>query len=180
MTRKYWKKGKKQFLFIVIGIVLEVLVFNCRALLSLPASNQQLEYTRDGNMLYAGGMEGKPNYLYVGVNAYTEEGEAVPVKLTLMLQDEGHADYYELSPITIYPLIEKSKYLSIHSYGEVEGMRIYLEANSEAAIQVTDMIYDAKVPWFVSLPRILAVFAGLNLIWLLRPGSGIYAWRWSV
>lgn len=131
-------------------------------------------------MVYMNGMEGKPNYLYVGVNAYTQGGETVPVKLTILLQDEGHSNYYELPQITIYPLVEKSKYLSIHSYGEVEGMRIYLEANSEADLQVTDIVYDAKVPWFVSLPRILAVFAGLSLVWSLRPGSGIYVWRWSV
>lgn len=174
--RKYWGKAVA---FLILSIFLEVVVFNCRALFSLTSTNQHLEYTREGNTLYLAGMDGEPGYLYLGISSYTETGDQVPVTVTLCLQDEGNSEYYELSEAAIYPPVEKSKYLRVYSYGAVEGMQIVLEAGTTADIRVTDVIYDAKVPWFVSGVRILAVFGVLCLIWCLRPASAIYKWNWT-
>lgn len=168
---------RKLFLFLAASILLELLVFNCRAVFSLGASNQRPDFVQDGNTLYVGGMSGEPHCLYVDVDGRAENGSQVPVMLMISIQDEGSEEYYDLSWITIYPLVEKSKYLPVHSYGAVKGMRISMMTGAQAAIQVTDMVYDAKVPWFVSLPRMLAVFAVLCLAWSLRPGSGLYGWQ---
>lgn len=175
MIRKYWGKA---VIFMILSILLEVVVWNHRAWLSVGASNQPLEYTREGNSFYVTGMSGDPGYLYIGVDSYTAEGVTVPVTISIMIQDEGNSQYYELPQVTIYPPVEKSKYLSIHSYGAVEGMQIVLTPVSDADIQVTEMIYDAKVPCFFSVVRIAAVFGLLCLVWCLRPSSGIYAWNW--
>ncbi len=175
MIRKYWKKA---VLIFVISILLEVLVFNFRALCSLTASHQPLEYMMDGNTLYATGMNGEPGCIYVGVNSYNEDGQQLPVGIKVELQDEGNFQYYALTQLTIYPVIEKSKYLQIHSYGEVKAMRITFDVDAATTLHMTDLIFDARVPWFLSVPRMLAVFGMLCAILCLRPGSGIYRWSW--
>lgn len=176
MSRKFWKKA---VVFLGLSILLEMLVFNYRALFSMSASNQQLEFVREGSSVYAADMEGEPGYLYVGVEAYTENGGAAPVTLKISIQDEGNKNYYELQELTIYPMVEKSKYLRINSYGGVKGIQIALEPATSADIYVSDVIYDAKVPWFVSAPRLLLVFFVFCLGWLLRPASGIYSLQWK-
>lgn len=168
MIRKYRKKAA---LFLVVSIALEILVFNVRALLSLGAEEQYPEYHREGNIIWVSGMEGLPHYVYIGVDAQAA------VKVTLSIQDEGNAGYYDLDPITIYPPVEKSKYLAVHSYGFVYGMKIVLDSDAETDVQITGIIYDAKVPWFISVFRIAVIFAGLCMVWILRPGSEIYCWE---
>lgn len=174
MVEKYWKKV---VIFLVIGILAELLVFNFRALFSVSATNQHPEFTVEGDTVFVSGMDGKPNYLYVGINCQKQNGESTPVTFTLMLQDEGNEIDYELPQVTVYPAVEKSKYLPVYSYGIVKEMRIILEAADLADVQVADIIYDAKVPWFISVPRILAVFGGLCLLWAVRPDSAAYDWK---
>ena len=174
------KNINRIIIFLAASILLECIVFNYRALFSMTATNQHPEIFEDGNGFFVYGMEGAPNYLYVGMDNISEEGTPLPVSFTLSIQDEGYSDFYELSQVTIYPVIEKSKYLRIHSYGDVLGLRIYPDGDSLATAQVTEVIYDARVPWFISVPRILAVFVLICLGWCLRPGSGLYVWNWRV
>lgn len=176
MIRNFWKKA---VLFLVISIALEFMVFNCGALFSLSSSNQYLEFIREENTVTAFGMSGEPGYLYVGVESYTEEGTVVPINITVALGDEGNREYYELQPVTVYPVVEKSKYLRIHSYGTVEELRITLEPTADAELLITDLIYDAKVPLFISIPRILLLFGLFCLVWCLRPHSAAYVWDWK-
>lgn len=170
---------KKAVLFMAAGILLELLVFNFRAL-SFGASNQHPQFFQEGDTVYVSGMSGEPGFIYVDVDCPGEDGGQVPVMMLLSVQDEGSDAFYDLPWVTVYPPVEKSKYLSVHSYGAVKGLRISLMALGEASVQVRDVVYDAKVPWFVSVPRILAVFAVLCLAWGLRPGSGIYGWQGKV
>lgn len=174
--RKYIKKI---VVFLVCSILLELLVFNHRALFSLTATNQSPDCLVQENTVYVTGMSGTPGYIYVGVNNYAENGQQLPVTITVSIQDEGNVNYYELDDVTIYPAVEKSKYLQIHSYGAVNAIRIKFTAAQLTGLQVNNIIYDAKVPWFISVPRILLVFAGLCLVWCLRPGSEIYKWSWT-
>lgn len=175
--KKHWKKFA---FFLCISICLELIVFNHRALFSLFADEQHLEFTREGNVVSVSGMSGDPGYVYVGVESYTDDGEAMPLSITIEIQDEGNFEYYELSELRLYTLMEKSKYLAIHSYGEIKGMRIRL--NEEVygmPIWLTDVIYDAKVPWFVSLPRILLVFVLMCLVWYLWYLYNIEEYVWE-
>lgn len=165
---------EKNFAFLAVSVALELAVWNARALFSLGATQQHPEYFREGDSVYITGMTGKPKYLYLGL----EGCENGAVTVSLWLRDEGNAEYYELPQVTLYPPIEKSRYLRLHSYGQIEAIRVDLSGNTEE-IQVSEVIYDAKVPWFVTFPRILVVFVILCLAWLLRPGSDLYVFRWK-
>lgn len=168
MIGKYWNRIAT---FLIVSMALEIFVFNSRAIFSMRATEQPLEYHREENTVIAGGMLGKPHYVYIGL-----EGD-LAVTFTLMLRDEGNAEFYEVGQVSLYPKVEKSKYLSVHSYGAVQEMKLVLESGVEA--QVTGITYDARVPWFISLFRIIAVFLGLCVVWGLRPGSAVYGWRGS-
>lgn len=170
---------KRILLLLAISILLELIVFNYKALFSLTATQQHLESVQDGYTFYASGMQGTPGYVYVGINRFDENGELLLVNFTISIQDEGNANYYDLSEVTVYSPIERSKYLRIHSYGDVTGMRITVDADP-STVWISDIIYDARVPWFVSVPRIMAVFILLCLICLLRPQSNFYDWKWNV
>jgi len=182
VLKKLGVHGKTLFykivLFLVVCILLEVFIFNRKAILSFHATNQCLDYSGSDNIFVAG-MEGKPGYLYVGVDAVTANGTSVPVTIRISIQDQGQSDFYELPEVTIYPLIEKSKYLALYSYGEVEGMSIAFETEPDAEIQIQDIIYDAKVPWFISGVRIVFLFGILCMAWCLRPVSAIYSMVWT-
>ncbi len=180
MNKQWFKLSRIKMLYLFIGcVLLEVLVFNGKAIFSANATNQHLDYSRDNNNIYLSGMEGAPGYLYVGVNALSENGTSVPVTIRINIQDQGQSEFYELPEVTIYPMIEKSKYLAIYSYGEVEELNITFETDTVADIQIEDIIYDARVPWFVSEVRIAVVFAVLCMVWCLRPASAIYSLKWS-
>lgn len=177
MIAKHWKK---LFIFFIVSVLLEMLAFNGRALFSLHAANQRPDFVQEGNTVYVNGMTGEPHYLYVGVSSYVDGKEQVPVNVSIKITDEGNSGYYDLEQVTLYPPVEKSKYLAVHSYGDVRGMQIVLSAAAPADIQVTDIVYDARVPWFISVPRMLAVFGGICLIWaVLRPKACIYKRQWK-
>lgn len=174
-----WRYGKKGILFLTVSILLEVLVFNCRAVFSMGAGNRQLELERSGDTVTVTGMSGEPGYLYVGLQSRTADGGQLPLSFTLRIWDEGNADGYELAQTTVYPPVEKSKYLRVHSYGAITGLQITLDGASAEYGEITEVVYDARVPFFVSPVRIAVVFAALCLIWLLRPASGVWAWEWK-
>ncbi len=173
------RKWYKLILFFIISLLLEVFVMNGRVLFTTNATNQQPEYFMDGNTLHIRGMRGEPGYVYVDVSAVSKEGTQVPIHTQMWIQDQGQSDFYELPQATIYPLVEKSKYLRVYSYGAVHGMYIRLETNVEADIQVNGVVYDARVPLFVSKVRVVAFFVMLCLIWCLRPKSSLYHRDWS-
>lgn len=180
MNTKLFHKIKPFLFFFICSLLLELLVFNCRALLSLSATGQRPEMVQNGNTFYVMGMSGQPGYLYLDLSSYGENGEQSPVTVKISLTDEGNSSLYYLTEMTIYPPVEKSKYLRIHSYGDVTAMGLVLEGNVNAHIQLEDLIYDAKVPLFFSLPRMAMVFGLLSLAWSLRPSSGIYAFQWKI
>lgn len=174
------KSLKKIFLYMAVSIFMELVIFNYSAVVSITAENRSLDVVRDGNTFYAFGMEGMPNYLYVGINRSNEDGELLAVTFTISIQDESNSGYYELEPVTLYTAIEKSKYLRLHSYGEVKALRIAVIVDPSESVQLTDVVYDARVPWFISLPRMLAIFAVLCMARCLRPGSGFYTREWKL
>ena len=170
---------KKIILFFLISIGLELLVFNYRAILSLNATNQPWRYEQYGNVVFAGEMSGEPGYVYLDVESCTDTGAMVPVMLKISICDEGNSQYYALEDVTIYPLVEKSKYIKINSYGAIKEATIEVEPKTTADVYVRELTYDAKVPWFVSVPRMLILFVILCMAYALRPEAGVYTWKWT-
>ena len=187
---------KRALIFFIISIIVELLVFNRDTIFSAKgAENIPMEYQaskefseQERGLLFLasgqkgylelGGMSGEPGYLFFDIDCRNANGETVPYRLQLAISDEGNANMYYLPAVTIYSDMQETKYVNAHSYGDVKAMRIYLWANDNATFSVEGILYNAKVSMKFSLIRLLAVFAGLSLLWCIRPGSDLYEKKW--
>lgn len=176
MTNRYVKTA---MIIFVISLMLEAYVFNHRALFSMGASDQYPEFIYTGSNIYLMNLEGNKGYLYLDISSTLPDGGQAPVTLNISVEDEGNSYPYQLSAVTIYPAVEKSKYLKIHSYGDILLLSISMETNSEAQLNLNGILWDAKVPIFISFVRIILTFVLLYSIWILRPGSESYDHVWS-
>ena len=188
---------KQAVIFFIISILIELVVFNRDAFFSAKgAENIPMEYRASKEFseqeqgllvlssgqkgyLNLSGMSGEPGYLFFDIDCRNANGETVPYRLQLAIADEGNAQMYYLPAVTIYSDVQETKYVNTHSYGDVKAMRIYLWANENATFSVGRMLYNAKVPMNFSVIRLLYVFAGISLLWCIRPGSALYEKRWS-
>ena len=192
------KKVRKQaVVFLIISIIIELVVFNRDTIFSTKgAENIPLEYQmseefsieeQDGLYLSTGqkgymdlyGMSGKAGYMLFDINCVNAAGETIPYKLQMAIADEGNAYMYYLPAVTIHSEVQETKYVNAHSYGDVKAMRIYLWANENATFLVEGILYNAKVPMNFSVIRLLYVFAGISLLWSIRPSSYLYEKKWS-
>lgn len=179
MKMDRWKKyGKQLLLFLIISVLVEVFLFNSRAFFSLHATNQWLNFTQEEYTLTSDTMSGEPGVLYVNLHSWDETGEAVPLEVIISAWDEGNALGYQMGSAVIYPGVEKTKYLNLHSYGAVRKLEIVIKTTGNN-VEVTDLIYDARVPFFISPLRIFLLFGVMTLLWALRPASALYSHEWK-
>lgn len=179
MRRKILKHA---IIFFFISFLVECIVFNRDTIFSVyGAQNISLEYQNsDQGYLDLHGFSGEPGYMFFDINCVNGKGESVPYKLQIALVDEGNALMYSLPAVTIHPAVEGTKYLNVHSYGDVKSMRVYVSANENDRFSVEEIRYDVRVPFHISLKRMLGVFAGISLLWCIRPNSCLYEKKWSV
>ena len=179
MKMDRWKRyGKQLLLFFIISVLVEVFLFNSRAFFSLHATNQRLDFTQEEYTLTADTMSGELGVLYVDLHSWDEMGEAVPLEVIISAWDEGNALGYQMGSAVIYPGVEKTKYLKLHSYGAVRKLEIVIKTTGNN-VEVTDLIYDARVPFFISPLRIFLLFGVMTLLWALRPASALYRHEWE-
>ena len=172
---------KRIGIFLLISVFLELVVFNYRAIVSMGATDQRLDVIWTGDGYFASDAYGKPNYIYIGIENAEEDQEPITgqVGFTIFLRDEGNAESYELGEVQLCPLIEKDKYVRLHSYGDVYSIHIVPDEDSMPVMRVSEVIYDAKVPWFISPIRVLGIVLILCLGTCLRPGSELYTIEWK-
>lgn len=188
---------KRAVIVLIISIIIELAVFNRDTIFSAKgAKNIPMEYQASKEFseqeqgllvlssgqkgyLNLSGMSGEPGYLFFDIDCRNANGETVPYRLQLAIADKGNAQMYYLPAVTICSDVRETKYVNTHSYGDVKAMRIYLWANENATFSVGRMLYNAKVPMNFSVIRLLYVFAGISLLWCIRPGSALYEKRWS-
>ena len=187
---------KRAVIVLIISIIIELAVFNRDTIFSAKgAKNIPMEYQASKEFseqeqgllvlssgqkgyLSLSGMSGEPGYLFFDIDCKNANGKTVPYRLQLAISDEGNAEMYYLPAVTVYSDVQETKYVNAHSYGDVKAMRIYLWANDNATFSVEGILYNAKVPMNFSLIRLLAVFAGLSLLWCIRPGSDLHEKKW--
>ena len=170
---------QKAYIYILaFAFFVEFFGFNHRAMLSLFAREQTPEVTDAGNVLFLTDIEGDPGYIYLDTAAVPAEeidGAPLPVTVSISAEDDGNSSEYELGSTTIYPLLEKSKYFRVHTYGEPSVIKLELSAPVEAEFNTKAVTVSASVPVFFSFFRFLGTFFILLLIYILRPASSVYS-----
>lgn len=194
---EYFLFFQKVLSFLFISIALELTVFNHASLFSrMGATPTELTYTAgeglvldvdgsyrisDGDQAYweLSGMEGTLRYLYLDIDCRHEDGSRLPFDVRFAIEDDGNCYYYYLPDTTSYPALEKTKYFRIHGYGDIHKMRVYVRADEGYSFRINRAIYNADVPCFFSVTRVLFLFGCIFLLWLARPASKLYSVRWS-
>lgn len=99
------------------------------------------------------------------------------VTLRLQLTDEANQFYYTTPQKEIYPSVEKSEYINIHTSGE--SKKILIQFDNEDAIEINSVTINTQRPFEFSLVRVLIVMGILILLYIFRPSSPIYKHKYS-
>lgn len=99
------------------------------------------------------------------------------VTLRLQLTDEANQFYYVTPQKEIYPSVEKSEYINIHTSGISKNLTIKFQNTED--VEVNSVTLNVQRPFTFSLVRVLMVIAVLILLYIFRPSSPIYKHKYS-
>lgn len=99
------------------------------------------------------------------------------VTLRLQLTDEANQFYYTTPQKEIYPSVEKSEYINIHTSGD--SKKILIQFDNEDAVEINSVTINTQRPFEFSLVRVLIVMGILILLYIFRPSSPIYKHKYS-
>nr|MCR4895738.1 hypothetical protein [Lachnospiraceae bacterium] len=164
---------KKMLILLGIALALELFLFNWRTFATLGAKPYTPEYVLSENTVLISVLDDEPGTIHINYSALRGDGSESPLYVDISIADEGSAEGYTLDQATIYSGAPKTTYLNVHSYGKVSSMAITLTPQFESTFELRGITFDARVPFFFSIPRLLLLFAILFLIWALNPANGL-------
>lgn len=182
-------------LALLLALVCELTLFNRNALLSsaeddwvsLPAPSVSGNLAEEQTLaLFFYHLDQDVRWCHIDLAVWNADGEAVTTDFTVNLADEGSAAFYRAGSIAYYPGHDKASYFRLNSYGAVHSLSLELHTGEPGctwALRAAQI--NGRVPFRISVPRVLGLFALFCLLWALRPGSVVYdnrVWnrrRWS-
>lgn len=186
------KKINKSFIFIIVlSLVIEVFVFNCRFFFSCGSKPEKVSFDTSIGMtetesnsysisdnyssIEIQNINKEIQYFYIDAEYLAPSGYEDSCNMQVYAVDDGNSNYYKLGDLETLSTSEKSKYVRIHSYGNIHSLKIVFDAAYDAELKLNDVIINAKVPFSFSILRFLLVLAFISLIYLFRPSSEIYS-----
>lgn len=168
---------------LVLALVLELVCFNWKALLTvgrswtpLPEPTVSGDLAEDGSLaLFFNDLDREIGWCHIDVEVRNAEGKTVPTDFLLRLADEGSAELYRAGEVSYYPGHDKAAWFPLHAYGQVRRLSVELrteEAGCTYTVRAAEI--NGSVPFRISIPRLAGLFALLVLLWLLRPGSALW------
>lgn len=95
------------------------------------------------------------------------------VKIHIAPTDEANKNPYYTPAVRLYPKIEKSQYINIHTSGESEKILIKFETTS-SEIKIDSVTLNCNRPFEFNIARVIILFAILVFLYIFRPSSPIY------
>lgn len=178
-------------------IVLEVLLFNFRHWQSINNAPVTAEYiysenliAEDVNAFRVVSTETAP---YVEVSDIDLDIENIALDVTFPelgvtavedvkyhfeVIDQGNRNRYALPSMEFLHLVPQSHFDYLDLYGNAKNIRLCFDNLKDGElIRIEYLIFNSKVPLMISKKRMLALFAFLYLLFLLRPGSFLYYFK---
>ena len=197
---KEWKKSRwlMPLLLILVGILLEIFVFNFR---HWEAYLWKDEHRNFEEQILGEGLEQVNDSLYRVTAENGEETSCIEllniqqklyniqidmrvenpvspedrvVSVQVKASDEANEKYFRLPERKIVNDVEKSQYMRLHLSGSSPEMLIIIHASKGQLIRISDISGNVSVPFFFSLARLLAVWGLLIAGWYLRPSSEVH------
>lgn len=180
-------------IIVILTVLMELFVFNFRHFESLgnqplvlenPVVSEDLlplgdnTYQRVGDVMTMdfSGINRPVKNIYYGVT--NASSSANDIYINLSITDGAHKYLYQLPTNRVLGVLEETKYFRLYLYGETPELRLTFSGIDDGhAIQVSQIVVNAKVPLFLSVSRAGAVFCLLLGLWFCRPGSALYKTR---
>lgn len=195
------KLNKKRFLVpiivILISLLLEVVVFNCRFWQSMFYEEMHisdLAYSYGGVVDYGDGyysveeeimqvyIEGigtKVHNIYLDITTPSSIelvfAETGTILVDLYACDEASAMGYEIYSKKMHTLVDATKYLWPDLYGEAEVLYLEITPGGTGTILVNDIVINAKVPFAFEFSRFFGILVVVTFLALLRKDS--FFWK---
>lgn len=190
------KKIVKSFILIIIlSLAVEAVLFNCKFFFSCSSNPEKVSFeTGNGIAEENGGYFIKDynnsfieiksinkdiKYFYIDAACSDPRGYEDICNIQIYAVDEGNSNYYKLGKLETYSSSERSKYVRIHSYGKVKSLKIVFDADTNSELKLNDVVINAKVPFSFSVIRFLLVLLFILLIYLFKPSSEIYSYKFG-
>ncbi len=108
----------------------------------------------------------------------SKTGSSDWVAVRLFVTDEGSSVGYELPELQISPAVPSSQFIRLNLHGKARSITVNIQgAKPDDVYELGDVLLNARRPFAFSLLRVFGVFAGLGLLWLLRPSSVLHRTR---
>lgn len=181
----------------LLSVILEIFIFNYRHFQSVfykPVEGVEMHYvglTDRGNGVYNVTAESDAyieltfpfqNIKNIHIDMKQEvvsQLYANGIKITLFATDEGNAYYYEMPSQIIVPDNKASQYLTLHTAGEANKIKILIQDVPGKNIVINDISLNVKRPIILSAFRMIAIFLLCMMIYIFRPKSGFYAYEYN-
>ena len=181
---KIWKQI---VISILIALGIEMALFNYSFFLCLGNKNVAIEdvggycISSDDTVAYAAveNIDIKCSTIYLDVDAIQADGQQSPVDVTIKLTDEGNAIEYELPTYRIFPGINRDKYITFHSYGNIHSIVVILTPQYQCNLQLKEAVLDSKIPFSFSIIRVTFLATFLFILSLCLPNSLLWKKEWT-
>ena len=133
--------------------------------------------TPDGYYTFSGGDEieiADLNEEISNIHLGAVESSYGYVNIRLQLTDEANQYYFGNPKRTIYPRVEKSHYVNVHTSGKSEQLKIVIEEDPSMTFKATTLEANSKRPFEFSFLRLFILSCGLFFLYLFRPRSPLY------
>ena len=171
---------------VILSVGLEVTLFNVNyynTAGNTPVElTEQIQYSINENGTYT--FKGKDSIEFTSINTSIQniridltENNSSAVKLRVHLTDEANQFYYSTPQKTIYPSVDKSEFINIHTSGISENFKIQFD--NEEEIEVSSITINANRPFDFSIIRVLIIVGILILLFIFKPSSPIYKHKYS-
>ena len=98
--------------------------------------------------------------------------------VTVKLTDDANMFFFSTPKRRVYPTVEKSEYINVHTSGESYSIALLLESE-ELVTPVDSVEINCNRPFEFSFMRVLVMFAILLFVYIFRPSSFLYKRKMS-
>ncbi|WP_282209402.1 hypothetical protein [Parvibacter caecicola] len=181
-------------LIVLLALAAEVFLFNMNHFRTLGyqpvdltsqinlqrADNGSYRMTVEDHVLDFRDLDCEVHNLYLGFDSQ-QPAQNLPIKI--QFTDEAHLTFFDTTDYTEgVPLVEvatngsQSKYINLNTAGKVGNMRIEVVGEDTAyPIYLDQVLINVPRPFAFNTTRFLAVLLVISVVYLFRPGSGIYS-----
>lgn len=97
------------------------------------------------------------------------------MSIDLYANDDANAQYFKLGERNILHRVLQSQYMVTHLSGITQHIKIKFNEATGTVFKIHSISYNARIPFHISVLRMLVVFVVLSVLYLLRPGSWAYS-----